>query len=318
MSASIGKSRGSIGDRLRQQLLGENEMLGSRSVGRRQDIFFIALTLMMATSAAIPQVTDEQGVSDTVDVDVAQAVAAEHLPKYFPGEWLYLNHYVFYGLDGAPAAYAFVFKKPGTDMKTASELEEHVSLASEARYLVGKQLSDLAENTPEHTELRQQQSSLRRSLYMFDKLATMVTGATTTSELVIRCYRGLPPIVAEEYELQTQFVAQKLGGNLELGRIVFVSSSDIRYEVTAAGEAKAAAEGQKPMSDDAYSLSVKGQTFKRIREERERLKRRKERRDGEMAEWDESDRKDYEKAVEQRNRKTHEKWSEYISKPSRE
>jgi hypothetical protein len=296
--------------------LGDDQMTESRISHPTLARFLVVAALLLAGNFGLAQQVDSQQPK-TVSIEVAKLVAAEYLPKYYPAEWQYLNHYVCYSLDGAPAAYAIVFRKLECQLQGAEDVDQHIAQVAEARRDLRKQLQQTAEKAEQYSDLKRQCDELRRSLYLFDELATVITGATTTSGLILRCYRGLPPLVAEGYELRTEMLAQKLGVSFELDRILFFSPTDLRYEVRSAGKAGVAQEQPQPVDDHSYSLSLKDSALNEIRAEKDRLERREQRRTQELSELNEAERNDIQRATSQRNKANADKWEEYSRRLSK-
>jgi len=67
--------------------------------------------------------------------------------------------------------------------------------------------------------LRRQQNEM---FYKKESFATVITGATEISSLVIDHYRGIPPILARKAELKSALDTKYANRNVELERILFI------------------------------------------------------------------------------------------------
>ena len=157
-------------------------------------------------------------VFEIVDPNVAILAAADYLPAFYPGNWEFFNHLVCYDIDGLPAAYVVIFRDPNSPIKTWEEVTAQVKKASDELDELDRQIAIIqaSQETPQEDKDRlikertaQKIGTLRKS-YLSGDFATVVTGATDQSELLIRCYRGLPSVLVSESDLKKQLLKKHL------------------------------------------------------------------------------------------------------------
>jgi|GEM_PF-2785954 hypothetical protein len=112
--------------------------------------------------------------------DAFRAAEAE-LPRFYPGEWAAADDVPLYDLNGAVAAYAFIFER-GAKRRAAAETPAA---------FVAKARADIAAAgegaTGYEPELRGE-----------DRFATIVVAADDTEPPVLRCHLGLPGHLVRE------------------------------------------------------------------------------------------------------------------------
>lgn len=107
--------------------------------------------------------------------DDAFRAAETELPRFYPGEWAAADEVPLCDLDGAVAAYAFIFERAA---KRSAAAEAPVAFIARARAAVA---AAGAEATGYETELRGE-----------DRYATIVIAADDAEPPVLRCHLGLP------------------------------------------------------------------------------------------------------------------------------
>ena len=107
--------------------------------------------------------------------DDAFRAAETELPRFYPGDWTAADETPLYALDGAVAAYAFIFERAG---KRGAATETPAAFVARARAAVA---AAGAEATGYETELRGE-----------DRYATIVIAADDAEPPVLRCHLGLP------------------------------------------------------------------------------------------------------------------------------
>jgi hypothetical protein len=253
-----------------------------------------------------------------IDPNVAILAATDYLPSFYPGAWEYFNHITCYNLNGVPAAYAVIFRDPNSTIKTWDDLTAWLQKASDELGELDKQtkIIEASQETPENKEklLKERNAEKTRALrqsYRSMDFATVMTGATETSPVLIRCYKGLPAFLVKKPVLEAELTANY--SDLQLGRLLYFDPLDIRYEAVLK---KAIQAGSKEVSDDSYTIAlVKGKKdFRKIADERQKLKERTMVNEQNLAKWTNEDREKLghsRKAAEQHNVSN---WAEYKTK----
>ena len=113
--------------------------------------------------------------------DDAFRAAETELPRFYPGEWAAADEVPLYDLNGAVAAYAFIFE---CGAKRAAAAEAPAAFVAQARAIIA---AAGVEATGYETELRGE-----------DRYATIVIAADDAEPPVLRCHLGLPGHVVRE------------------------------------------------------------------------------------------------------------------------
>ena len=113
--------------------------------------------------------------------DDAFRAAETELPRFYPGEWSAADEVPLYDLNGAVAAYAFIFERAA---KRSAAAEAPAAFVARARAAVA---AAGAEATGYETELRGE-----------DRYATIVIAADDAEPPVLRCHLGLPGHLVRE------------------------------------------------------------------------------------------------------------------------
>ena len=199
----------------------------------------IVLLLVLALFAGYIVMKKDTGNSSNPDIkiihpELAKSVALEYFPAYFRSvdmnEVKDLGYNTLYNLEGKPAAYQFIFKKKDFQADNLDEI-----------YAIIDSEKNMNNNSAEI-----------RGRYHTGNTYTIVTGATDTSDFLIRAYTGLPGVLVKKPEVIDKITSQNK--DLKLGRIIFLSGMDIIYEANKNSELMQ--EG-KSVSDDSYLVSIK-------------------------------------------------------------
>jgi hypothetical protein len=212
-------------------------------------------------------------VAAIVDVNVAIVAAADYLPYYYPGNWQYFKHFVCYDINGVPAAYAIVFRDPNSQIADVNQLDTAIAdfrqKRQDAKELLHRRIVELAPQDANSDEtakkLRKEESKFIRSQYFTSVFATVITSAVETEPVIQRCYRGLPEFLVKQRQLQEELDANT--PILKLGRLIYLSPVDIRYEAVPPQELKIMSQGvgemknpqRQHIKDDSLLLSFKGE-----------------------------------------------------------
>ena len=256
-----------------------------------------------------------------IDPNLAAIVAADYLPAFYPGDWEYFNHLVCYDLDGLPAAYIMIFRDPNSSIKTWEELTAQVKKASDELDELDRQIAIIKASQETHPEDKdrlikerkaQKISKLRRS-YLSGDFATVVTGATDQSQLLIRCYRGLPSVLVNRPKKKKQLLKKHPDLNLEFGKILYLGPSDIRYKLKSKKireHVTDKAVGVLP-EEESYIFSEKEKKLISISAKKEKLEDMKAQKKIQLDKLSSKNRKLLEESKVKGKLNNIEKWSEY-------
>lgn len=235
----------------------------------------------------VNSVISSQDLNDLiVDFNVAFIAATDYLPCYYPGDWEYFDHFICYDINGVPATYSIIFRDPNALITDMNEL--NISMGNlRQRYKdietrISEKLVALPQQDANNDEtiksLRREKNKLIRSQYFTGAFATVMTSASQTEPVVLRCYRGLPEFLVKQRELQKELDANT--PKLKLGRLIFLNPVDIRYEavppqkLTMSQDVREMKKPQKQnIKDDSLLLSFKGEKKELEKVSKQRLQR---------------------------------------------
>lgn len=172
--------------------------------------FALPLALILFLSTALGAFA--QGA--LIDLDLARFAATNHVHlRNPPFEWLSVDHMVLHDVDGTVSAYAFVFAKHGSSLRSPALLKQHLQDAA-----AGK--SD----------------GQRRSDTLTNELATVITGAVDGSPVILRHFRGISDFWVEAATLDPADTVRRYGKALEVSHVVLVTPLDFRVIAAPEGE----------------------------------------------------------------------------------
>jgi len=293
-------------------------------------VVFLLMFLSSRTFAQ-PDAIDNGGQADAiqssvVDPNVAVLAASEYLPCYYPGNWECFDYEAAYDLEGTPAAYIIIFRDPNSVIKTAERLRISVSEYNrkikdtefQVEQLDRLETLDEASRQNIETNLRKEINRAKRASYHSNAFATVVTGATEDSPVVYRCYIGLPGNVVREERSQEWLQTKYPDKKLRIGRLVFLSPVDIRYEVSRSEKPlkKREREGvrlQVQIADQAQLLSFSKDEpeLEEVAMERQRKQGRSQARQQQIREMPQEYQQKVEEGELNRKRDNARKWREY-------
>jgi hypothetical protein len=236
-----------------------------------------------------------------VEVGLAQHVATQHVhANNQPYQWHALDYIVLYDIDGNPNAYAFVFSKTESRFKVPIDLRRHM----EARM-----------PSAGSKQLKQAQGSVDtdNNLFAFDDLATVITGATTDSSLILRHFRGLPEFWIEAAKVRISGASGKQADRTPVN-IIMVTPMDFRLLAVNKGASVTHPSAAKPTSrisvlDSDQTVGVESKKVERIsalrQQKQERDTRSRQRIDSMTADQN----KRQEEALRQRYKSLRNQWS---------
>jgi len=243
------------------------------------------------TATAQPPATN----AAMIELDLAQYVATGHVhANNQPYQWHSLDHMVLYGIDGNPNAYAFVFSKDESRFKGPADLRQHID--NRAAAALAKQGQEA-------------QSSGDNDLFAFDDLATVITGATAESPLILRHFRGAPEFWIEAVKLD----ASRRAGTSVATQVVMVTPMDFRLVSTEAKAATKVAEASDqaesmPLAASAETIAVHSKKAVRISALRQRTQERQARARKRLESMTPAQKNRHEAALQERRDFLHSQW----------
>ncbi len=248
----------------------------------------------------------------SIDIELARFVASQHVHRnYQPLKWQSLDCIVLHDTEGAINGYAFVFASAGADFRSAADLQGHVREKT-AQLLAAKEKA--ATTTPELQANGPTPATVvdaEKDLYSFNDLATVITGATTDSPLVLRHFRGLPEFWVEAETSGSVAPMRPDEKTIQVSHVIMVTPMDFR--LVAAGEDKAAL--RKPqraiIPDSARVFKVHSQIaepMSQVKQAAQQTEARKQRR---LNSLKPADRQKYERALKDREKALAAEWQRY-------
>ena len=152
--------------------------------------------------------------------DDAFRAAESELPRFYPGAWTAADELPLYDLDGAVAAYAFIFERAA---KRGAAAEAPAAFVARARAAVA---AAGAEATGYETELRGE-----------DRYATIVIAADDAEPPVLRCHLGLPGHVVRAANAAALAGRARSGGAWRVRRSLMLGFFDEAFVVEPAAGA---------------------------------------------------------------------------------
>lgn len=282
----------------------------------RISIRFWILTLLLVLCSVPPVVLGQSSHTDTsvIEIDVAQFVADEYVHKYYPEfHWINVDHVVIHDIEGSVAAYAFIFSKASSSLRSASDLRNHIiektTELKQTRVIVNE--GDVLDDQEKKRVI-----SIEEELYNFNNLASIITGATSDSKLILRHFRGLPEFWVESQSLDEDSSSKRFGKALRVFRVIMITPMDFRIvAIEGAATVPATSELRSPakvlMPDSAYCLHLrknKAEKISKVRKEREAIANRKQKR---LSTLEPAERAQYEKTLQERARAMANRWQKY-------
>ena len=297
-------------------------------------VFFMLLHAVQLCADDALNKGNDSNVQDTdvqvIDIDLAKLVAADYLPKYYKGDWVFFDYLVCFDLDGSPAAYAIIFRKPNAPITTYEELNSTVQEIREKRDQILDRISQMQESTELSEEdkkknlinLKKLLNRQKSALYQANSFATVITGATEISPLLIRCYIGLPSFFVKKVDIEAKLTSQFPDKSLQLGRILYFSPADIRYEIKEGAGSRvttSAAKGgerilKQEISGDSYTISKDKKDLLKISFERQKLRERLHKKNKALKKMNSKNRKMIEESDNKRKQHYMTKWAQYKKK----
>lgn len=174
--------------------------------GKRAEAALGAWILIGLLAALCPAGSWAQGAPpEVMPLELARYIALEHVhANNQPFAWEQAAHRVLVDIEGQPTAHAFLFAKTGGVLSGADSLADHVAAKADA--------------DPDE-------------LYAFNDVATVITGTTDDSALILRHFRGIPEFWVEAIRQD----AARGAGSRESTQVIMVTPMDFRLVAVEAG-----------------------------------------------------------------------------------
>lgn len=270
------------------------------------------LVLLTVWSSALGQSTAIS--TSVIKVDVARLVADEYVHKYYPEfRWINVDHIVVHDIEGSVAAYAFIFSKSTTSLRSASDLRNHIIEKSTELKQIRAMVNEGNDNDDQENK---RVILIEKELYSFNDIATIITGATSDSKLILNFFRGFPEFWVQLQSLDEVSSSKRFGKALQVSHVIMITPMDFRI-VTIEGAAAVQSMGalrspaKAPIPDSAYCLHLrknKAEEISNVRKERQAIANRKQRR---LNTLEPAKRAKYGKALRDRAKFLADRWQKY-------
>ena len=185
---------------------------------KKKFIFLIILVFLVLIIGAIALFQDESlderscDLGDIrvnpVSLELAKKVASNQVKIINPEfNWEHIGSISVYNIDGDQESWVFIFRKESIkNLNSLQDLEKHIELFSE-------------ESNSEESDKK----------YLFNDIATIITGAMKEDKLIQRHFRGIPEFFAKKKEIK-QYVEENYPANT-IGKPISLSSNPAGYEI---------------------------------------------------------------------------------------
>ncbi len=252
----------------------------------------------------------------SIKVSLAQYVASRQVHRNNPPfDWQVVDHMVLHDIDGRVRAYAFLFAKVDTAFQSTEDIQRHILEKS----ALLREAQEEASNAPPGTQVAgvtpDSVVKAEEALYNFNGLATVITGATSDSKLILRHFRGIPEFWVNAETLTPAVSTRLYGKTLQVSRVIMITPMDFRLAASEGAErALTKADFRKAQKatipDSAQCIKVsakKVESIATVRKERQTIKDRKQRRFNTL---EPDERARYEKALKDRAKMLAGEWQQ--------
>jgi hypothetical protein len=208
---------------------------------RRHLIVLLLFLTVLWTGSIQSQGTGDEKV---IEIEMAIGAASKYLPTFYKkSDWTYYTHFTYYDLDNNPIAYAIVFRKLDSEVKSIEKMRETM----EKNYLEIKSLNERIEVLHDNSqisgkeknqsimELHKKINRLKDSIRGVDRLATVITGALNTLPVVLKCHKGMPETFYKELDAREKLSKELPGLRFNISNVFYLGLFDIFYELTVTG-----------------------------------------------------------------------------------
>ena len=256
-------------------------------------------------------------VTATIEVDLARFTANQHVNKYYPEfEWRNVDHMVLHDIDGTVKAYTFVFAESHNEFRSSEDLQRHIQEKAAQLREAQEKVANAAPEAQAEGQTNASVVEAEENLYNFNNLATVITGATNDSKLILRHFRGLPSFWADAEMLDADTSVRLYGKSLQVSRVIMITPMDFRLiafegnkRAETASDVRNAEKATIP--DSAYVLSAHGKKPEKmsvVRKARQSIETRKQQR---LKTLEPAERARYEKAQQDRAKALANEWRQY-------
>ena len=281
----------------------------------RHGYTILIFILVFVTLGVVAYGQTPTAATTTIEINLACFVANQYVHKYYPEfQWRAVDHVVLHDIDGAVRAYAFIFAKPDTAFRSPADLQRHILEKSASL----REAQEKAANAPPETQIAgvtpDSVVKAEEALYNFSNLATVITGATRDSKLILRHFRGIPEFWVNAEMLDPPTSLRLYGKELQVFRIIMITPMDFRLaasEGTVQVTPGLRTVAKAALSDSAQCIKVsakKVESIATVRKERQAIKDRKQRRFNTL---EPTERARYEQALQDRAKAMADKWQQY-------
>jgi hypothetical protein len=235
-----------------------------------------------------------------IEIDLARYVANQHVhANNQPYQWRYVDHTVLHDIDGNPNAYAFIFAKAESRFNAPADLQQRIA------GVTGRALAKQGEQAQPNADEDATVEEGGNDPFAFDNLATVITGATADSPLILRHFRGAPEFWVEAAKMEMPAFPGQRGQRKTARHVIMVTPMDFRLviadsgvNVASAPDARIATKATLSVSDE--TISVHSKRTERVSALRQQRAQREERERERRATMKPEDRQRYEEALEER------------------
>ncbi|HUU41719.1 MAG TPA: hypothetical protein VMW42_12340 [Desulfatiglandales bacterium] len=253
----------------------------------------------------------------TIKVDLASFVASQYVHKYYPEfQWHAVDYMALHDINGSVKAYAFIFAKVSSDINSSEDLQLHIQKKFAMLWQAKAGQGNAKPDSDSAEQARARVIEAEEALYNYRNLGTVITGATSDSELILNCFRGLPQFWVNAETTDEAATLQRFGKALQIVRIIMITPMDFRLVATKVSETSPLLRDLQSSEktifpDTAYVLESrvdKVRVFSDVKKERQAMAVRKQQR---LRAFEPAERAEHEKALEDRARAMADKWRYY-------
>ena len=282
---------------------------------RRSTILIFILFFVILAGVAHGQIPIT--ATTTIKIDLACFVANQYAHRCYPEfQWRIVDHMTLHDIKGFVNAYAFIFTKADSNINSPEDLLLHIQEKSAILWQTKEEQANTKPGSDSAEQARVQVIEAEEALYNFRNFATIITGGTSDSKLILNSFRGLPEFWVNAEALNQVRLLQQFGKARRISQILMISPMDFRLVVIES-------DGVKPLSTDMRSSqkAIFSDTAKilssradklwslvEVRKERHTIEARKQQRFNTL---ELSERAWHEKALQDRAKAMADKWQKY-------
>jgi hypothetical protein len=252
-----------------------------------------------------------------IDIKLAQFVASQQVQRNNPPfEWRSVDHIVLHGTEGDVRGYAFVFAKAEIKLRSPADLQRHIQEKSDRLHEAQEEAAKAKPGAQAVGETPTAVVEAEENLYNFNDLATVITGATSDSSLILRHFRGLPEFWVEAETLDSPASARLYGKSLQVSRVIMITPMDFRLAASEGAEraltkADLRSAQKATIPDSSQVLKIHGRRLEKmssVRKARQDVEARKQQR---LSTLKPADQQKYEQALQDRAKALAGEWDQH-------